>query len=148
MPSQGLVDVRVIVGGRPLEEYLEPGTVDEGHTQSRYVEITAGQQFSVRFKWQAGFDLMWADGLYYKLLIDDSNLNHYRFTPKKDVTHDHGKLIVATVQNREDTSFKNEITGKWENCPFVFGAPGISESCVFRGCLKLMFKQLMTDLLI
>jgi hypothetical protein len=47
MPEQDLVGVRVMVNGQPLKEYLELETVDKGHERTKYVEVTAGQQFQV-----------------------------------------------------------------------------------------------------
>lgn len=129
MPSQDLIDVRVIVGGRSLKEYREPGTVDEDHTQVRYIEITAGQQFGVQITWQAGFDFMWADGLYYKFEIDNDDSPAYSFTPKRDTAHYYGRLVKAEVETRDTDPFKNETTGQWEHCPYVFGALGIGELC-------------------
>jgi hypothetical protein len=57
MPEQDLIDVRFIVDGQPLQEYCEPEASDEGTERLRYVEITAGQEFSVQVTWSAGFTL-------------------------------------------------------------------------------------------
>jgi hypothetical protein len=128
MPQQDLVDLRVMVNGQPLKEYLELETVDEGHERTKYIEVTAGQQFQVKIEWKTGFKLRWAENLHYKVYIDDNDFHTFDAKPSKQITHHKGGLGKPFSLTFPGIRLKNKVTGEWERRPPVFGALGISES--------------------
>jgi hypothetical protein len=121
MPEQDLIDVRFIVDGQPLQEYCEPEASDEGTERLRYVEITAGQEFSVQVTWSR------ADALYCQTSVDTNDFHTYRAAYKKDIFHLLGTLTVDHLECMSGNNFKNELTREWEYCPWVIGPLGISE---------------------
>ena len=127
MPAQNLIDVRMIVDGKPLQEYIEPEATDEGNKRVRYVEVKAGQEFAVEVTWKAGFDLMWTEALMVKVWIDDMDFSIGRPLEKRDMQHRRGTLLHDNYAFLGSVQLKNDITGVWEQCPYTFGVLGMSE---------------------
>jgi hypothetical protein len=131
MPAQNLIDVRIIVDGQPLQEYMEPEAIDEGNERVRYVEVKAGQEFSVQVTRMAGFELMWTEALRFTVEIDDLDFYSWAQIEKKDMRHRRGVILHDHFNTVDSSRFKNDITAKWERCPYTFGVLGISECCGF-----------------
>lgn len=127
MPAQNLIDVRIIVDGQPLQEYMEPEATDEGNKRVRYVEVKAGQEFAVQVTWMAGFELMWTEALFFKVEIDDMELYTWDSLEKWEMRHLRGTLLHDHFATLDGVMLKNETTAKWEDCPYTFGVLGISE---------------------
>ena len=127
MPAQDLIDVRINVDGKPLQEYMEPEATGEGNKRVRYVEVKAGQEFSVQITWKAGFELMWTEALTVEVCIDDINFKIWKALEKKDIQHRRGRLLHDEYMFMQSVHLKNDITGTWERCPYTFGVLGISE---------------------
>jgi hypothetical protein len=127
MPAQDLIDVRIIVDGQPLQEYMEPEAIDEGSKRVRYVEVKAGQEFAVQVTWKAGFDFMWTEALTCRLWIDDLDFCTGDELEKRNIRHRHGKLLCDVSKITKVLMLKNDITAEWESCPYTFGVLGMSE---------------------
>jgi hypothetical protein len=72
------IKVEVLVNGDAVQEYLDPEPVD-GHV-SRYIEVAAGDPFSVKLTVARGYPrfkaLLRSDAMSYKVEIDGTWIDH------------------------------------------------------------------------
>jgi len=131
MPQVDLVDVRIVVDGQPLQEYPSPENVaaaDDG-ASLHFVEAVAGQEFSVKVTWLAGFETHEAPYLYYDLELDDREKGWYDACTYKK-TQVHGGSLVQEVSSELGESMYKDHQGQWKVFFFSFGALDISERLV------------------
>lgn len=136
MPSQSLVDVRIIVDGRPLKEYCDPDSdLDDENLRTRYVEVKAGQEFAVRVKLLQGFELRSAKYVESVFQIDNHrDVRPCYFDAAADMQLDHqnggGTLLTdrAVTHGWDSQTDWNEDYGEWTELKWTFGALGYSET--------------------
>jgi hypothetical protein len=129
MPLHEFIDVRIQVDGQSLVEYPDPDDASNSHHNlSRYVEVRAGQAFSVKVKLLPGLQIQNAPHLYAKVEIDQD--------PTKDQKHwsckDDASIVLGQLQRELKVKFsarpyKEPVTGAWYMHSFEFGALGVSK---------------------
>lgn len=122
MPTHDFVDVRVIVNGQPLQEYLEPEDEEAGENQLvRYIEAAVDQHFEVSIRWLPGFQLKNALNLVHFLTMDG------QFWVPHQPVECKGLLSSNTALNTEASySYKSASLdlgqGQIKKVSFTFGA--------------------------
>lgn len=70
MPTQDYIDVRILVNGLALMEYLDPtGAPDREYCRDRYIEVKARQTFGVKVTLLPGFNFRFARHLLWEIDI-------------------------------------------------------------------------------
>lgn len=132
MPSQNSIDVRIIVDGKPLIEYLEPNADDEDYRLcTRYVEVVAGQKFGIRIKLLQGYDLRFTKYIEAKLQLDNhEDATQYCTVETWDMEHHRGRLLQEAMidENWNGRTMWDEGQGQWMEVEYEFGALGTSKS--------------------
>ncbi|ERF69280.1 hypothetical protein EPUS_03984 [Endocarpon pusillum Z07020] len=129
MPSHNFIDVRTIVDGSPLIEYSAPGDGDErDRTLTQYVEVGPDQKFGVQITLQPGFDFQKADYVNYGFYLDNSSGRHYHAFSKCKASHSDGVLLSKMQCLRDRFRLKDDMSGVWKHCSYVFGSLGMNES--------------------
>ena len=133
MPSQDFIDVRVLVNGQPLQEYADAhGTRDENQKTTRYVQVTAGQKFTVLVTLCPGFDFLGAPQVLTELKIDQDENFMYETIAYRDANAYRGILQSPEKVTYDSSHGKDDSTGKWYNYDFEFGALGVSKLSSIR----------------
>lgn len=76
---------------------------------------------------EAGYDLKRADALSYSSWVDNLPFCAYGQYEKVDIDPRRGTLVDDVSKTRQMVSFRNELTGEWERCPYSFGVLGMSK---------------------
>ncbi|KAJ9500418.1 hypothetical protein H2202_004213 [Exophiala xenobiotica] len=126
MPSKDFIDVRVLVDGQPLVEYHNPdGEAD--HDLTRYVEVKAGQKFTIRMALMPGFEFRRAPLVHYRFRVDVNGCYTWNNVEYSECDTHKGTLGKAIERKFTRTPWKDESTGTWHNYEFEFGALGVGE---------------------
>lgn len=129
MPSQDLIDVRIVVDGAPLCELPDVAAPQDERVQTRYVEVKTGQTFSVEVELQEGFEFHTASYVHVSVYFD------YNKDPERKAAGYDGIGIILQrphVIEFSDMRFKDQETGKWYSSAFKFGDLALGESCASR----------------
>ena len=129
MPSQDFIDVRVHVNDLPLREYPVPDGGDEDEqTMIRYIEVSAGQKFTIEVKLLPGFKFHFSSHVYCHLLTDNDENGLFKTLTYKDSQTRRGMLTAQSYTTFAKTAMKDDTTGIWNEYAFEFGALGIGKS--------------------
>ncbi|EXJ80328.1 hypothetical protein A1O1_08472 [Capronia coronata CBS 617.96] len=127
MPCQDLMDVRVLVDGKPLQEYLDPdGPADTSHQQTRYIEVKAGQKFSLEVTLLPGFEFYNGRGVFANLRVDNGEWKG-RYVKSSLARGSREKLLHPRCIGFTQQLCKDEDTGLWHMYDRVFGAFGTND---------------------
>lgn len=125
MPSHGHVDVRVLVDGQPLQEYLEPDDDNEDENdQVRYIQAEANQRFAVQVTFEAGYAIHYAPFLIDELYIDDVPGCRYHDTETRVLEKRKGILKLPSTTLHDGIPAK-DTSGQWRRACYEFGALGL-----------------------
>ncbi|KAK5326754.1 hypothetical protein LTR93_003617 [Exophiala xenobiotica] len=128
MPSKDFIDVRVLVDGQPLIEYIPPdGEAEHDQNLTRYVELKAGQKFSVRMALMPGFEFRHAPLVHSRFRVDVNGCYLLMNVEYSECDTHKGTLGKAIERKFACTPWKDESTGTWHNYEFEFGALGVGE---------------------
>lgn len=128
MPSQALIDARLLIDGKPLQEYRDfNGLIDSPGKLTRYVEVKAGQKFSIKVTLLKGFNFCFAPGVYIGYEIDQGEGKFYRevdVPEQRKIT----EFAFKEVSSKFSTEKRfDESVGLWRKYDLVFGVFGISK---------------------
>lgn len=128
MPSQGFIDVRVLVDDQPLLEYFDPDSeVSDDHQVTRYVEVRAGQKFRVEVTLLPGFHFQRANYVKATLKIDHQRDHQFSCWSYQDVKGRRGEVQDSQTTNYGGVRCRSPTTGRWFMADYEFGALGISK---------------------
>ncbi|ETI23424.1 hypothetical protein G647_05226 [Cladophialophora carrionii CBS 160.54] len=122
MPAQGCITAELYVDGQPLKEYSDPEReAEDDHRMTRYVEVKAGQRFSVKVALLPGFQFFTASDVRIEFYIDQNHHWQSFNCPYESVV-----TYRAELQHREEVWFhsslmKDEFTGQWVTTSYGFG---------------------------
>ncbi|EXJ62729.1 hypothetical protein A1O7_03167 [Cladophialophora yegresii CBS 114405] len=122
MPALGHINVEVCVDGNPLREYSDPEReVEDDHHVTRYVEVKAGQKFSVEVVLLPGFKFFTASDVHIEFRIDQNNDVRYHNCPYESVEAHRGELRHRQEFWFHLRSVRDEVTGQWVSVCHEFG---------------------------
>ncbi len=129
MPAQECIDVEIYVDGQPLKEYINPDSENEDdHHMTRYVEVKAGQKFSVKATILPGFKFYSANHIYVKLEVDQEQSYEQDWCSYESAGAHGGRIRQPVVFWFDTSPMKDDSTGRWVNSQYIFGALAVGRS--------------------
>ncbi|KAJ9612306.1 hypothetical protein H2200_003903 [Cladophialophora chaetospira] len=126
MPSQGHIEVQVLVDDQPLLEHPDPDhEAGDDHQMTRYVEVKAGQKFKVNVTLLPGFHFQRANHVYITLHIDHQSATHWGAVSYQDVTARRGEVQKSWRKVFHGCALKDATTSRWFMTAYEFGVLGI-----------------------
>jgi hypothetical protein len=139
MPAQEYINVRVYVDGQPLNEYPDPDDeAEDDHHMTRYVEVKAGQRFSVKVALLPGFKFLTASYICVKLFVDQNKNGVFHTCSYESATARRAELQLPLVFWFDQHTIRDEVTGQWVNACYEFGPLGVGK---FPGAVDLTYSS-------
>ena len=130
------IQINIVSEGKELVEYRDPqegSTPSSDAKQTRYIEATTGAKFSVDVKLLPGFQLSNADGVQYRILIDNDKGGYFGGFAGHELSAEEGKVVMPHSSSTDGSIFQDAQTKKWHSWKFSFGGVAISECRNFQG---------------
>ena len=124
MVRQDHILVSIISEGRVLTEYDEPDRASlPSNTHVKYIEVSTGARFGVKFQLWPGFDFHGADGVYWKFCVDDDETRYFGTLREPYGYPSNGKIKIHLTDVYDTVYFKGES----KESSFQFGPLSIGE---------------------
>jgi hypothetical protein len=150
MPTQERVRVEVIVDGKPLHEFAGPNVESESNAATRYIEVEAGQKFSVQTTFLPGFNFLNTNYIKIEYQFDEGKSIWWEVVGYDDVAARSGQIRIPYTVPYSWERRKDEETGAWYEGDLEFGALAVGEwastGLVGSRCLTRKFR-LQTQML-